>query len=350
MKLLSVIIPLYNSAKWLPKCLDSVLHQDMGEEQLEIICVNDGSSDHSADIVRDYQTEHPQSVVLLEQENQGPSGARNNGMRNASGKYLCFVDPDDFVEPDVFGGLLNQMEAQQLDMLRFNYQLVDEEYQPVQKQDFEQGFDYSPCLMTGADFLADRLDIACNIWRYIYRTDMIVQNRIWCFTGDYFDDTPWLPMVLLQAKRMNVCDTVVYNYQQRGGSLVKAGNLQAVRRKNDGSLLLIQLLKEEMRVIRGAEANHANMEALANVKLDASVCDKMLAWYRMMITHTSLSLLTDTAVSDPKSMKSNLQRLREWDVFPLSQYKASTEKKRKIRLFNRFPLAMMRLLWLKSKI
>lgn len=348
MKLLSVIIPLYNSAAWLPKCLDSVLNQDIAEEDLEIICINDGSPDDSEKIAKRFQSEHPVSIVVLSQENQGPSGARNNGMRHATGKYLCFVDPDDYVEPNVFGGLLKQMEEQQLDMLRFNYQIVDEEYQSVKKRDFELEFDYSPCVMSGAEFLANRLDIACNIWRYFYRTDIIVQNQIWCFTGDYFDDTPWLPLVLLKTERIGVCDTVVYDYQERGDSLVKTKDIKSVKRKNEGYLFLIQLLKEEMRGIIGGETNYPSMKVLSSIRLDDCVRDKIVLWYERMIAHASLSLLTSTAVFDSRSMDANLSRLRGLKVFPLSQFGASASNRRKIRLFNCFPKLMMRLLQLKN--
>lgn len=349
-KLLSVIIPLYNSSKWLPKCLDSVLNQDVDEDVLEIICINDGSPDNSAEIVLTYQAKHPQTFVLLEQENQGPSGARNNGMRHATGKYLCFVDPDDYVEPNVFGGLLKQMEEQGLDMLRFNYQIVDEGYKPVPKRDFERKFDYSPNIMPGPVFLADRLDIACNIWRYIYRVDLIVQNEIWCFTGDYFDDTPWLPMVLLKTNRIGICDTVVYDYQERGDSLVKTMNPKAVKRKNDGYLLLICLLKEEMEAVQEGKTNYPNMKVFSTIKLDTITREKIVLWYKMMIAHSSLSLFTNTAISDSKSIKSNLKRLRELKVFPLSQHRASEKNRRKIWLINTFPLTMMRLLQLKFKL
>ena len=95
MKVLSFIIPLYNSSQWLRKCLDSVLKQDIPLEQMEVICVNDGSPDNSADIACEYGKKYPNTILVLNQENQGPAGARNNGIRHAKGKYLCFFDPDD---------------------------------------------------------------------------------------------------------------------------------------------------------------------------------------------------------------------------------------------------------------
>ena len=344
MKLLSIIIPLYNSAKWLPKCLDSVLDQDVPLDDLEIICINDGSLDDSEQIALQFRAKHPDTIVVLSQENQGPSGARNNGMRNATGKYLCFVDPDDFVEPNVYGGLLKQMEDQKLDVLRFNYQIVDEEYRLVEKRVFELQFDYSPCVMTGADFLANRMDIACHIWKYVFRTELITSNRIWCFTGDYFDDTPWLPMVLMKAKRLGVCGTVVYDYQDRGDSLVKAQTPAAVKRKKEGFLLLIRLLQEEIRILQGGEVNHSNMEVLSSIKLDPTTLEKIVSWYKMLISHSASSLLTNTAICDPDSCKKNLMELRNLKVFPLSDYKTKAINSRKVRLFNKFPMLTMRLL------
>ena len=350
MKLLSFIIPLYNSEQWLHKCLNSVLNQDIDEEQLEIICVNDGSPDNSADIVRQYQEKHPQSIVLLEQENQGPSGARNNGMRHATGKYLCFVDPDDFVEPNVYGTFVAKMEEQQLDVLRFNYQIVDENYNHIEKSQMELDFDYSSELMSGAAVLANRLDIACHIWKYMYRTEIITANGIWCFTGDYFDDTPWLPMVLMQAKRMAVCKTVAYNYMERSDSLVKATTLPAIRRKNDGFLLLVGLLKEEMAVIEGGKSDRSNIKALQNAILTPASRKKILVWYNMMIAHSVVTLLTDVAVYDYSYRNNVLHELRRLKITKLSSEKALPVNKRKIKLFNISPRLMMGLIRVKKRI
>lgn len=312
MKVLSYIIPLYNSATWLPKCLCSVLNQDIPEDEVEIICVNDGSPDNSAEIAREIAKEHP-CIIVIDQENQGPSGARNTGMRAATGKYLCFVDPDDFVEPNVYGGLIKQMEEEQLDMLRFNYQVVNENYEVIPKHPFEYKFNYTPQLMTGIQFLAERLDIACNIWRYIYRRNIIVDNNIWCFVGDYYDDTPWLPLVLMKAERMHICDTVVYDYLERSDSLVNARSSKAVQRQIDGNFLLLEILQEELRTIDTQGVRQ---------------------WYEMMIAHSVASLLTLIGVYQYNNRKGYLKRLRALNVLPLSIYKSDKKTLRKIRLIN----------------
>lgn len=327
MKKLSYIIPLYNSATWLPKCLYSVLNQDISEDEVEIICVNDGSPDNSAAIAREIAKEHP-CIIVIDQENQGPSGARNTGMRAATGKYLCFVDPDDFVEPNVYGGLIRQMEEEQLDMLRFNYQVVNENYEVIPKRPFEYKFDYTPQLMTGTQFLSERLDIACNIWRYIYRKSVIVDNNIWCFVGDYYDDTPWLPLVLMKTERMNICETVVYDYLERSDSLVNARSPKAARRKIDGGFMLLELLLEE--------ANNIDNKAVEK-------------WYKMMITHATISLMTLIGVYQFDKHIDYLKRLHNFKIFPLAKYFADKKILRKIRCVNFSPIVFIWLVHLKNR-
>lgn len=328
MKKLSFIIPLYNSAQWLEKCLYSVLNQDIPEADMEIICVNDGSPDHSADLAREIAKEHP-CIIVIDQENQGPSGARNNGMRHATGKYLCFVDPDDFVEPNVYGGLIQQMEEEQLDMLRFDYQVVNEHYKIIPKRAFELQFDYTPQLMTGTEFLANRLDIACNIWRYIYRTAIITENNIWCYTGDYYDDTPWLPLVLMKAERMNICSTVVYDYLERSDSLVNAKSDKAVQRKIDGGFMLLEIMQEQLKSIK-----HSGVRR----------------WYDNMITHSVVSLMTLIGAYQYNRKDGYLTKVDKLQLFPL-HYDLSKNVSLKLRLLNFSPRLFLLLLhWKNNKI
>ena len=327
MKKISYIIPLYNSAQWLEKCLYSVLNQDIPESDMEIICVNDGSPDNSAEMAREIAEEHP-CIIVIDQENQGPSGARNTGMRHATGKYLCFVDPDDYVEPNVYGGLVKQMEKQQLDMLRFDYQVVNEHYEIIPKRPFELKFDYTPQLMTGTEFLINRLDIACNIWRYIYRTDIITKNNIWCYTGDYYDDTPWLPLVLMKAERMNICDTVVYDYLERSDSLVNANSPKAVQRKIDGGIMLLEIM-------------HEQLKSIDNIGVRC--------WYNMVITLSTVSLMTLIGTYQYNDRNKYLSKIAKLNLFPLSNINQVPKSTRKLRLLNISPRLFLWLLHVKNR-
>lgn len=98
---LSVIVPIYNVEKYLPRCLDSLLCQGMETKEYEVICVNDGSTDNSAAILAEYEKKYPDIFRVVTQGNQGVSVARNIGMQMAQGEYIAFVDSDDYV---VIGG------------------------------------------------------------------------------------------------------------------------------------------------------------------------------------------------------------------------------------------------------
>ena len=180
--------------------------------------------------------------------------------------------------------------------------------------------------MTGTQFLSERLDIACNIWRYIYRREIIIENNIWCFVGDYYDDTPWLPLVLMKAERMNICDKVVYNYLERSDSLVNAQSPKAVQRKIDGGFMLLDLLKGQLNTI----------DDLAVRK-----------WYDMMIAHSVLSLLTLIGIHQFSMRKTYLTRLKSINIFPLSAYKLENKSTRKVRVINFSPYLFMKLINLK---
>lgn len=94
---LSIIIPIYNVEPYITRCLDSIYNQPISDDIFEIICVNDGSIDGSSNIVRQYQQNH-NNILLIEQNNQGVSVARNEGIKRANGEIILFVDPDDKIE------------------------------------------------------------------------------------------------------------------------------------------------------------------------------------------------------------------------------------------------------------
>lgn len=101
--LISIIVPVYNTAKYLQKCLDSIINQTYSN--LEIICVNDGSTDNSLEILQTY-AKKDRRIQIITQKNQGLSSARNQGLKHASGQYLTFIDSDDEVKPDFIEKLL----------------------------------------------------------------------------------------------------------------------------------------------------------------------------------------------------------------------------------------------------
>ena len=120
MKLLSIIVPVYNVEKYLSKCLDSLLAQDIPISDYEIIIVNDGSTDSSLVIAESYSQTNS-NIRVISQLNKGLGGARNTGIRSSEGKYLFFVDSDDTIQKNTLKPLLECMESKKLQVLRFNH-------------------------------------------------------------------------------------------------------------------------------------------------------------------------------------------------------------------------------------
>lgn len=294
---LSIIITLYKSEKYIAKCLDSVLDQDIPETDYEIVVVNDGSPDRSYDIALEYASRHS-NIVALTHENKGLAGARNTGLDAANAQYVTFVDPDDYILTNSFAALLKQMDDENLDMLRMNYQMVNEDYQEIERPKDARLVDYSPCIMDGKEFLAERLGYGCFVWTYIYRMSVIKDNGIRFTQGIYFDDTDWLPRVLCVAKRVNTVDFKRYFYVQREGSLVKTSDMSSHFAKLDGMLRVVGILCGRKK------------EQESPVAAD---------WYGRMISKLSLSVLDTVSSICYERRGEYIKQLKELGVFPLKQ-------------------------------
>lgn len=330
--ILSIVVNMYNTAKYMPKCLDSLLEQDIHPSDYEIILVNDGSTDNSLELAEEYLTkskdfENWPLFKIVNQENKGLAAARNAGIDVAEGKFLCFVDPDDYIEKNSLKELLSRMEDKNLDILRFNYQKVDEEYNNIQDFPSEANFNYSEGVISGKEFLVNRLGIACYVWAYIYRLDLIRRNNIRFIETCYFDDTPWLPRVLVKAERVECVPVRHQFYLQRQGSMVRTNNIVSIKRKVEGQLKLVSLLKDQMN------------------GLDSFV----LKWYKKMLSHTVLSLITSVAVSLYSEKKEYINKIKELNILPLSAKYLEKNKRIKCSLINISPIFFCWLINLKNK-
>ena len=119
--LVSVIIPVFNVEEYLEECINSILRQTLTD--IEIICINDGSTDSSPDILKKY-AEQDRRITVYSQDNCGLSAARNLGMRAARGRYTYFIDSDDWLERDALRDLYTRAEKDQLDLLLFVFEVV----------------------------------------------------------------------------------------------------------------------------------------------------------------------------------------------------------------------------------
>ena len=212
-ELVSVVIPVYNVEQFLPACLDSVLGQT--HENLEILLINDGSGDGSGRICEDYAARDSR-IRLIHQENQGLSGARNTGIRAATGKYITFVDSDDAIHRDMVRYLLKLMKGHHADLSACQKQLIREDGTPIRDaaalNRVLEGTD--ACM----DALVDSGDLEVCAWGKLYRTEMFRQVEY--PLGKYHEDVFTTYRLAAQCSRIAIGSKKLYLYRQRGGSIM----------------------------------------------------------------------------------------------------------------------------------
>lgn len=320
--LLSIIVPVYNVEKYLRKCVDSLLAQDLSPEEYEIILVDDGSTDQSGTICDEYALRHT-NVRVLHQQNGGLSAARNKGIATAEGKYIQFVDSDDYLETNVLKDLVEKMEADHLDVLRFNYRNVNEQYEEIEpNKDPKRWVSYSSEVCDGLTFLNERLGPACYACQFMICRELLTDCRF--KEGIYFEDTEWTPRMLIKAQRAASTDMMVYNYLFREGSITQSVDEAKKRKVLADKLLLVDSLKAQMRQIG----------------------DKR--WFEGMIAQTVISIVSYVAANYYGKRKEVMKALVEKDIFPLSTYQANQTGKRKIAWANISPKLLCFMLHLKN--
>lgn len=309
---LSIVVPVYNVEKYLAKCLDSLLQQDIASTQYEIVLVNDGSSDHSLPIAEDFQKEYS-NIRIISQPNQGLGAARNTGIRAAEGKYIMFVDSDDYLQQNVLAELLDLMENKQLDALRFNYQAVTETGEILPKKlNSLKTIVYSAEIVDGSYFLSRQLGWACYVCMYLFETTFIKKNGFYFKEDLLYEDMEWLPRVLLKIKKIRSYNKHVYNYLQRSGSITK--NIEFNKRTKifEDKIYVISFLQK-----KSQEQNNNDLKM----------------WFLAQIALTVKSVF-DFVNGDKDKEREFIQFLRKNKLLPLVCWRFTLKQRLYIALIN----------------
>lgn len=310
---LSIIVPIYKVESYLRKCVDSLLDQDFPKEDYEIILVDDGSPDRCGEICNEYEAKY-NNIKVVHRENGGLSAARNSGIEIAQGKYLQFVDSDDYLESNVLKELVEKIERENLDILRFNYQNVNENYEIFEPNRVSKPFvDYRDEICDGLTFLNERLGFACYAWQFLIKKDFISKEQFCFKEGIHFEDTEWTPRILLQAHRVTSVSYMVYNYYLRIGSITKS----TTKEKKLKSL-------------------NDKMDLLNSIRLKADDV-KDNRWFKGMIAQMVISIIGTIGDEFYSERKSYLDSLKKWDLLPLTYIYLTKYAKRKAVLINISP-------------
>lgn len=219
----SFIVPVYNTEKYLKKCLDSLVNQTY--KDFEIIVVNDGSTDKSSSIISKYQKKY-KNIIVIDKENEGLSMARNRGVQKSSGKYIIFVDSDDYVSNKLLEEVDKKIDDS--DILRFQIATEDEEYTKINEY-HEEGFE-SMCGYDAFKYLSSYHFVE-PAWCYVIRKNYYIENKFSFKKGVYHEDFGLIPYVIYKARKVKSIDYIGYHYVQRNGSIMNNNDYKKTVKK-----------------------------------------------------------------------------------------------------------------------
>ena len=226
----SFIIPVYNLSEYLRQCIESILNQSF--KNFEIICVDDSSDDNSLDILKEYALKDNR-IVVISQNKQGQGFARNNAIKLAKGKYIVFVDGDDWIENDYLSSLYNILKENEEEIIEFNYREYNENsktfknistasyFNKVLNFDLNRNNCYSYRLLDKT-FLSK---IFLQVWNRVYLRDFLIKNNIEFSLNCFGEDHIFTIMSVLSAKSIYYIDKYLYNYRLRMKSSVNSFNI-----------------------------------------------------------------------------------------------------------------------------
>ena len=197
---LSIIVPVYNVEKYIRDCLESIFRQGLDESIFEVIIVNDGTKDNSMEMIADIIKTHS-NISVIEQENQGLSVARNNGIAAAKGEYIFMPDSDDLLIDNSLPFLLNKATETKADLIVADFLMRNNEIIEYFKLDSKQK-DGQTIEMTGKELFLGYLNPSqCYVWRTLYRRRFLTDNHITFFPKIRYQDVPFTHECYLKANK-----------------------------------------------------------------------------------------------------------------------------------------------------
>ena len=247
----SVIIPCYNAAAFLPQCMASLAGQTMGLENLELIFVDDASTDDGAtwNQILDFEQKYPDSVIAIQsEENLCQGGARNIGMKHASADYIGFVDADDWVDLFMYEKLYEKIEKYQCDIV--DCRIVVEEYDGMQRKPKPINDIFiekeKNVIEGGTHWISDLLDdrYGGGIVTRLYHRDLLMENNIFFPEHLKYEDNYWDSILMLYVKSIYHMSECLYHYRVNLSSTIHSRNAKYHLDRMPIELMKVERFKE----------------------------------------------------------------------------------------------------------
>ena len=213
--LISVIVPVYNIEKYLPRCIDSILDQTY--KNWEAIFINDGSTDNSLKILEEYK-KRDERIKIIDKKNAGSGAARNDGIETSKGKYIAFLDSDDWYEEDFLEKLYNNLIENSSDVSMCNPKMT---YDNINKNKKINTYFFNEIELNKTPEKILEILAMPVVWNKLYKKDIIVKNRIKFPNYSFCEDVEFLYKIFLYVNKVSKIEDDLYNYYQRKDSATK---------------------------------------------------------------------------------------------------------------------------------
>ncbi len=267
---LSIVAAVYNLEKYLPRCLDALVNQTL--QEIEILCVDDGSTDSAPQIIEDYQKRYPEKIKVFHKENGGEFTTRNYGLERATGEYVTFVDTDDYVEKDWAERLYNAAKENDADLAVCAFERIDLKTNKVVATNMTNFGNTVKEITPKDDYL---LFINPAPWNKVYKREKIKDLRFLPFRG--FNDTMFLASCYTKMHKIAFIPNVLYHYYLRYDSQIHTVNENDVKNLKKYLLEVKELYEktgkyEEMKYILDTFAFlHLGTSVMYRVSYDKTV-------------------------------------------------------------------------------
>lgn len=223
---LSIIIPVYNIEKYIGACVSSVIDQDIDTANYEILIIDDGSKDGSSEIVKEFEKNN-KNILVHRQKNVGLGGARKSGIKLAKGKYIYFLDGDDYLAKNTLNSIMQCMEEHDLDILGFDT-ITTEKLDLAESQSKTLSKEIE--ITDGTSFIGTNKNYKIEVWWYILNRQFLIDSNIIFEDKRFVNDSYFTPSIFLKAKKVAHVPIDIYRYVQRPNSITSNKSLSHYRK------------------------------------------------------------------------------------------------------------------------
>lgn len=297
--ILSIIVPIYNASKYLNRCIDSIFNQGLNENDYEVILINDGSTDNSLSICNSYADTKPSIIKVIDKLNEGVAATRNCGINHAQGKYIYFIDADDYLIPNGLNYIITNFLDDSIDILSFWALTLDKKTKRTFIEDNNvEGKICKEC--TGKEFLYK--DVQTFIFTSLYKRSFLKEHYLSFERIPIGEDILFNLKVYLENPKIRMISSRLYRYDLHDESTIHRRDYPFTRKAINAYLILFAFLKK-----------HIDSYSHSDISLSNGLKRILESQF---VPFSSRVLSSDLSIKEIKAIKNELSQN---DILPLSK-------------------------------